>query len=162
MEDNLVEQQAFDMPERTSALEENFHEVISSDDESLKRYFDLADKIVDEVVSGRDQWFELAKKFLEASPQMLDRVKTEEERAKIMKAMDEILKKMDEKEKEAREYLEKVSSDAYHKDSEKRQFNWGALTITALAIAGAGIGVAVYLANREEGDGHLKLPPSGL
>lgn len=64
-----------------------------------------------------------------------------------------------EEEKEGREYLEKVSGDAYHKDSEKRQFNW-----TLALAAGAAmlsIGTIVYLVNRDEKGGHLELPTSG-
>ena len=129
--------------------------VIESDDASIQHVYDATDKAMDDATSGREQFYQLAEKVRADYSKCLDKdCITSEERTEILSNEMEILRMADAKEKEVREQQEKTVNIVDHKDSEKRQFNWGLIgAASAALITVVGVGIAAL-----GGKVDLKLP----
>ncbi len=117
--------------------------IVISDDASLQRFYDSADKVMADSAVGREQFFRLAEKVQADYSKCLDKEITAEEQSDILKGELEILRMAAEKEKEVREQQEKTLTQVNHKDSEKRQFNWGLIgAASTVLVAAIGVGIA--------------------
>ena len=119
--------------------------VIDSDDASIQRVYEVANKAVDDATSGREQYFQFAERVRDDYSKCLDKDGiTFEERVEILNNEKDILRMVDAKEREVREQQEKTLNIVDHKDSEKRHFNWGligAASAALITVVGIGIGV---------------------
>ena len=120
-----------------SEYKEMLSNIIASDDESLKQVFSVADKDLDNAAKSRQQFYDMAGKVHADLSKCLDNPNlTPEERKDILAQEIEILKAVDEK------------------DSEKRQFNWGAIKVAStVLVIGLGIGASIL-----GGNVNIKLP----
>lgn len=129
--------------------------VIESDDSSIHKVYDAANKAIDDATSGREQFYMFAEKVRADYSKCLDKDNmTSEERAEVLRNEMEILRIVDAKEKEVREQQGKTLNIVDHKDSEKRHFNWGVIgAASAALITAVGFGIGIL-----GGKVDLKLP----
>lgn len=128
--------------------------IIESDDTSLQHFYDSTNKVMDDFAVGREQFFRLAEKVQADYSKCLDKEITAEEQSDILKGELEILRMVVEKEKEVCEQQEKTLTQVDHKDSEKRQFNWGLIRAASTVLVVA-IGIGIVALDRKV---NLKLP----
>lgn len=129
--------------------------IISSDDESLKQVYAIADKDMSTSADSRKQILDFAEKVrADLSKSLDDPNLTAEERNNILANEIEILKTVCEKDSEIRTHETETINIVDKKDSEKRQFNWGTVGI-ASAVLVVGLGFAVNILG---GNINLKLP----
>lgn len=129
--------------------------IVSSDDESVKQVYAIADKDMDAAADSRKQFYELAGKVQADLSKCLDAPNlSEEQRKDILDRETEILKTVREKDSEIRTHETETVKMVDKKDSEKRQFNWGAIAV-ASAVLVVGLGIA---ASTLGGNFDLKLP----
>ena len=99
--------------------------IISSDDESIKQVYAMADKDMDISADSRKQFYDFAGKVHADLSKCLDNPDlTAEERKDILAQEMEILKAVREKDTEIRAHETETVKMVDKKDSEKRQFNW--------------------------------------
>lgn len=129
--------------------------IISSDDESIKQVYAIADKDMDTSVDSRKQFYDFAGKVHDDLSKCLDNPNlTAEERKDILAQEMGILKAISEKDTEIRTHETETVKMVDKKDSEKRQFSWRVIG-AASAVLVIGLGVA---ANALGGDFNFKLP----
>ena len=129
--------------------------IISSDDESIKQVYAIADKDMDTSADSRKQFYDFAGKVHDDLSKCLDNPDlTAEERKEILAQEMEILKAVSEKDTEIRTHEIETVKMVDKKDSEKRQFNWGVIKVASTVLV-VGIGIA---ANALGGNFNLKLP----
>ena len=129
--------------------------IISSDDESIKQVYAIADKDMDTSADSRKQFYDFAGKVHADLSKCLDNPDlTAEERKEILAQEMEILKAVSEKDTEIRTHETETVKMVDKKDSEKRQFNWGVIKVASTVLV-VGIGIA---ANALGGNFNLKLP----
>lgn len=129
--------------------------IISSDDESIKQVYAIADKDMDTSADSRKQFYDFAGKVHADLSKCLDNPDlTAEERKDILAQEMEILKAVSEKDTEIRTHETETVKMIDKKDSEKRQFNWGVIKVASTVLV-VGLGVA---ASALVGNFNLKLP----
>lgn len=129
--------------------------IISSDDESIKQVYAIADKDMDTSADSRKQFYDFAGKVHADLSKCLDNPDlTAEERKDILAQEMEILKAVSEKDTEIRTHDTETVKMADKKDSEKRQFNWGVIKVASTVLV-VGLGIA---ASALGGNFNLKLP----
>lgn len=118
--------------------------VMSSDNKSVERVYDVADKEMQMNETSRIEFFDLADKVRQDLSKGLDNPDiSEDERNKIREQEMEILRMADKKDKEIRDSETNTLNLVNEKDSEKRKFNWGVLaSASTLAMVAVGIGAA--------------------
>lgn len=121
-----------------------FDTVMSSDNKSIERVYDVADKEMQMNETSRIEFFDLADKVRQDLSKGLDNLDiSEDERNKIREQEMEILRMADKKDKEIRDSETNTLNLVNEKDSEKRKFNWGVLaSASTLAMVAVGIGAA--------------------
>ena len=119
--------------------------IISSDDESLKKVYAIAEDDLSASSQSRKEFYTFAEKNLDDLSKCLDDPNlTWEQRDCIFEREREILKMMDRKDSEIRKHDEEVLQMVNKKDSEKRQFNWRTIGIVSSALfAVLGFGVSI-------------------
>ena len=123
--------------------------IIDSDDESVKRVYDIAEKDLDASFRSRKEFYNYAEKsYADLSRCLDDPDLTWEERVFILDREREIFMAVDAKDTEIRKHDEEIIKMVDRKDSEKRQFNWGLVgaVSTGLAIA-LTVGVSILGGN---------------
>ena len=129
--------------------------IISSDDESIKQAYVIADKDMDTSADSRKQFYDFAGKVHADLSKCLDNPDlTAEERKDILAQEMEILKAVSEKDTEIRTHETETVRMVDKKDSEKRQFNWGVIKVASTVLV-VGLGIA---ASALGGNFNLKLP----
>lgn len=117
--------------------------IISSDAESIKQVYAMADKDMDTSADSRKQFYDFAGKVHADLSKCLDNPDlTAEERKDILAQEIEIFKAVSEKDTEIRTHETETVKMVDKKDSEKRQFNWRVIgaASTVLVIE---LGIAV-------------------
>lgn len=136
---------AASLKESVSNLKEAIKKIIDSDDDSLKRYYDIIDKELENAATSRNDFNMIAKDVLEMYRSQLEKEDlTEDERKLILEKVEEIFKAVGEKDSEIREHEKTLEEKANEKDSEKRRFGenvlkyvgFAALMVAAFAIGG--------------------------
>lgn len=116
--------------------------IISSDDESKKQVYTMADKDMDTSADSRKQFYDFAGKVHADLSKCLDNPDlTAEERKDILAQEMEILKAVREKDTEIRAHETETVKMVDKKDSEKRQFNWRVIGAASTVLV-IGLGVA--------------------
>lgn len=129
--------------------------IISSDDESIKQVYAIADKDMDTSADSRKQFYDFAGKVHADLSKCLDNPDlTAEERKDILAQEMEILKAVSEKDTEIRTHETETVKMVDKKDSEKRQFNWGVIKVASTVLV-VGLGIAASVLG---GNFNLKLP----
>lgn len=129
--------------------------IVSSDDESVKQVYTIADKDMDTSANSRRQFYEFAGKVHADLSKCLDNPDlSAEERKDILAQEIEILKAVSEKDSEIRTHETEIVKMVDKKDSEKRQFNWGVIKVASTVLV-VGLGIA---ASALGGNFNLKLP----
>lgn len=129
--------------------------IISSDDESIKQVYAIADKDMDTSADSRKQFYDFAGKVHADLSKCLDnRDLTAEERKDILAQEMEILKAVSEKDTEIRTHETETVKMVDKKDSEKRQFNWRVIGAASTVLV-IGLGVAASVLG---GNFNFKLP----
>ncbi len=129
--------------------------IISSDDESIKQVYAIADKDMDTSADSRKQFFDFAGKVHADLSKCLDNPNlTAEERKDILAQEMKILKAVSAKDSEIRTHETETVKMVDKKDSEKRQFNWGVIKVASTVLV-VGLGIA---ASALGGNFNLKLP----
>lgn len=129
--------------------------IISSDDESIKQVYAIADKDMDTSADSRKQFYDFAGKVHADLSKCLDNPDlTAEERKDILAQEMEILKAVSEKDTEIRTHETETVKMVDKKDSEKRQFNWGVIKVASTVLV-VGLSIA---ASALGGNFNLKLP----
>lgn len=129
--------------------------IVSSDDESVKQVYAIADRDMSASADSRKQFYEFAGKVHADLSKCLDNPGlSAEERKDILAQEIEILKAVSEKDSEIRTHETETVKMVDKKDSEKRQFNWGVIKV-ASAVLIVGLGIA---ASTLGGNLNLKLP----
>lgn len=105
--------------------------IVSSDDESAKQVYTIADKDLDTSANSRRQFYEFAGKVHADLSKCLDNPDlSAEERKDILAQEMEILKAVSGKDSEIRTHETEAVKMVDKKDSEKRQFNWSVIKLT--------------------------------
>lgn len=129
--------------------------IVSSDDESIKQVYTIADKDMDISSGSRKQFYEFAGKVHADLSRCLDNPDlSAEERKDILAQEIEILKTVSEKDLEIRTHETETVKIVNKKDSEKRQFNWAVIKVASMVLV-VGLGIA---ASTLVGNFNLKLP----
>lgn len=129
--------------------------IVSSDDESVKQVYSIADKDMDTSADSRKQFYDFAGKVHADLSKCLDNPDlSAEERKDILAQEMEILKAVSEKDSEIRIHETETVKMVDKKDSEKRQFNWGVIKVASTVLV-VGLGIA---ASALGGNFNLKLP----
>ena len=129
--------------------------IISSDDESVKQVYAIADKDMGTSADSRKQFYDFADKVHADLSKCLDNPNlTAEERKDILAQEIEILNVVSEKDTEIRTHETEMVKMVDKKDTEKRQFNWGVIQV-ASAVLVVSLGIA---ASALGGNLNLKLP----
>ena len=121
--------------------------IVSSDDESVKQVYTIADKDMDTSADSRKQFYDFAGKVHADLSKCLDNPDlSAEERKDILAQEMEILKAVSEKDSEIRTHETETVKMVDKKDSEKRQFNWGVIKVASTVLV-VGLGIAANRAN---------------
>ena len=129
--------------------------IISSDDESIKQVYAIADKDMDTSADSRKQFYDFAGKVHADLSKCLDNPDlTSEERKDILAQEMEILKAVSEKDTEISTHETETVKMIDKKDSEKRQFNWDLIKVASTVLV-VGLGIAASVLG---GNFNLKLP----
>lgn len=139
------------LTEEAKALES----ILNSDDASIKEYYDIANKELDNAAESRKMYYEFAKQELGDCKKLLENPNLPPETIiEILNREKEIRESVSEKDSEIREHEKAIEDKVYKKDSEKRQFNWKAfLRNTTFVVAAVAISAGVL-----GGNVNMKLP----
>lgn len=118
-------------------------EIISSDDNSINEYYEIANKEMDSAGDIRKQFYEFVKQVQADCSKLLDNPNLPPEMImEILNREAELVKLANEKDTEIRE--QEIEDKANKKDTEKREFNWklvGGISFAVAAVAGISAGV---------------------
>lgn len=119
--------------------------IVTSDDESLKEYYSIANKEIGSAIDSRRQFYGFAKLVQEDYSKCLDNPNLSPEMImEILNRQYELVKLANEKDTEIREQEKEIEYKANKKDTEKREFNWelvGGISAALIAIVGISAGV---------------------
>lgn len=143
------------LKESVNNLKEAIKKIIDSDDDSLKRYYDIIDKELENAATSREQYNSVVKDVLEMYRNQLEKENlTEDERKLILEKVEEVFKAVGEKDSEIREHEKILEKKANEKDSEKRRFGESVLKYVGFAA----LMVAAFSIGAISGDTNIKLP----
>jgi hypothetical protein len=120
-------------------------DIISSDDASIKEYYGIANKELDNASDSRKQFYDFAKQVQADYSKLLDNPDLPPETImEILNRESELLNLVSQKDTEIREEEVKIEDKANKKDSEKREFNWNLVkgaSLVLIAVVGVSAGV---------------------
>lgn len=119
--------------------------IVSSDDDSLKEYYNIANKTLDHAADSREQFIEIIKQALADCSKGLDNPNLSPEMIMtILNREVELVKIISDKDAEIRQQEKEVEEKANNKDAEKRKFSWklvGGISLALISFAGIAAGV---------------------
>ena len=119
--------------------------IVSSDDASIKEYYGIAGKEMDQAGESRREFYDMVKLGQADCSKLLDNPNLPPETImEILNRETELLKMANEKDTEIREQEKEIEDKANKKDTEKRQFNWKlveGVSFALVAVAGITAGV---------------------
>ena len=119
--------------------------VISSDDATIKEYYNIAGKEMDQAGESRREFYDMVKLIQADYSKLLDNPNLPPETImEILNRETELLKMASEKDTEIREQEKEIEDKANKKDTEKRAFNWKIVEVASFTLV-AGIGVAASI-----------------
>ena len=129
--------------------------VLSSDEESLKQFYDVAKKGLEQGATDTNQFYDFADKVRADLSKCLDNPDlSSEERVHIIDKEMQIFEAVDKKDSEVRNNEKEYVKIAAEKDTEKRLFDWNVIkAASGVVILVAGIGISLL-----GGNFNIKLP----
>lgn len=120
--------------------------IIESDNESIKMYFDIANKEMDNASDSRKQFYDFAKQVQSDYSKCLDNPNLPPEMLmEILNRETELVKMAIEKDTEIRNLEKEIEDKSNKKDTEKREYNWKLISSISLALVTvAGISAAAF------------------
>ena len=120
--------------------------IIESDNESIKMYFDIANKEMDNASDSRKQFYDFAKQVQSDDSKCLDNPNLPPEMLmEILNRETELVKMAIEKDTEIRNLEKEIEDKSNKKDTEKREYNWKLISSISLALVTvAGISAAAF------------------
>lgn len=119
--------------------------IISSDDASIKEYYGVASKEMDQAVDSREQFYTFVKQVQADCSKLLDNPNLPPEMMmEVLHRETELVKMANEKDTEIRQQEKEIEDKVNKKDSEKRKFNWklvGSISFALITLAGISAGV---------------------
>lgn len=119
--------------------------IIASDDDSIKEYYSIANKEMDNAADSRKQFYDFVKQVQADYSKCLDNPNLSPEMImEILNRQAELVKMASEKDSEIRNQEQEIEDKAKKKDSEKREFNWkliGGISAALVAVVGVSAGV---------------------
>lgn len=119
--------------------------IVSSDDASIKEYYDIANKEMDSAIESRKQFYDFVKQVQADCSKLLDNPNLPFEiMMEILNREAELVKMANEKDTEIRQQQKEIEDKVNKKDSEKREFNWklvGGISFALMTVAGISAGV---------------------
>lgn len=119
--------------------------IIESDDESLKEYYNIANKEMDSASDSRKQIYDFVKQVQLDYSKCLDNPNLSPEMLmEILNSERELIKIAIEKDTEIRDQEKEIKDKANKKDTEKREFNWKLvrnISVALVTVAGISAGV---------------------
>ena len=114
--------------------------IVESDDDSIKEYYDFANKEMDGAAESRKQFYDFVKQVQADYSKLLDNPNLSPEMImEILNRESELVKMANEKDSEIREQEKEIEDKVNKKDTEKREFNWklvGRISMAVLTVAG--------------------------
>lgn len=130
--------------------------IVSSDDASIKEYYGVVNKEMDQAADSRKQFYDFVKQVQADYSKLLDNPNLSPEMMiEILNREAELVKMANEKDTEIRQQEKEIENNANKKDSEKRGFNWKlveGISFALITVVGVSAGVL-------GGKFDLKLPP---
>ena len=129
--------------------------IVNSDDASIKGYYGVANKEMDQATDSRKQFYDFVKQVQADCSKLLDNPNFPPEMMiEILNREAELVKMANEKDTEIRHQEKEIEDKVNKKDSEKREFNWKLVSGISFALMTvAGISVCIL-----GGKLDLKLP----
>lgn len=119
--------------------------IVSSDDASIKEYYGVANKEMDQAADSRKQFYDFVKQVQSDCSKLLDNPNLlSEMMMEILNRETELVKMANEKDTEIRQQEKEIEDKVNKKDSEKREFNWklvGGISFALMTVAGISAGV---------------------
>lgn len=119
--------------------------LVESDDASLKGYYGIANKEIDNASDSRKQFYDIVKQVQSDYSKCLDNPDLPPEiLMEILNREIELIKIADEKDTEIRGQEKDIERNANKKDTEKREFNWklmGSISFALVAVVGISAGI---------------------
>ena len=114
--------------------------IVSSDDASIKEYYGVANKEMEQAAESRKLFYDLVMQVRADCSKLLDNPNLQPEMLmEIMNREVELVKMANEKDTEIRQQEREIEEKSNKKDSEKREFNWklvGGISVALVTIAG--------------------------
>lgn len=122
-----------------------FDTIVSSDDASIKEYYDIANKEMDSAAESKKEFYDFIKQVRADCSKLLDNPNLPPEMMmEILNRETELVKMANEKDTEIRQQEKEIEDKVNKKDSEKREFNWklvGGISFALMTVAGISAGV---------------------
>jgi len=116
--------------------------IINSDDETIKEYYEIIGKEMDQAGDSRREFYDMLKLIQADYSKILDNHDLPPETIlEILNRESELLKMASEKDTEIRDQEKEIEDKANKKDTEKRGFNWKIVEVASFALV-TGIGIA--------------------
>lgn len=119
--------------------------IVSSDDASIKEYYGVVNKEMDQAADSRKQFYDFVKQVQADYGELLDNPNLlPEMMIEILNREAELVKMANEKDTEIRQQEKEIEYKANKKDSEKRDFNWklvGSISFALMTVVGISAGV---------------------
>lgn len=132
--------------------------IIASDDESIKEYYSIASKEMDNAADSRKQFYDFVKQVQADYSKCLDNPNLSPEMImEILNRQTELVKMASEKDSEIRNQEKEIEDKVNKKDAEKRELNWKLVVGISLAL----IAVVSFSAGVLDGKFDFKLPKKG-
>ena len=119
--------------------------IVSSDDASIKEYYGVANKEMDQAADSRKQFYAFVKQVQADCSKLLDNPNLPSEMMiEILNREAELVKVANEKDTEIRQQEKEIEDKVNKKDSEKRELNWklvGGISFALMTVAGISAGI---------------------
>ena len=128
-------------------------DIIDSDDDSLNRFYNLADKEMDYTSTAMSDYYQFANDVrCDISRCLSEPGLSLEEKQALLDREERILEEVSKKEEETRQEKREIVYEADKKDSEKRKIDWSIIEAASCVILfGLGIGLTAL-------GGEIKIP----
>lgn len=133
------------MKSALAKYKEILNNIISSDDSSIKEYYDIANKEMEQAAESRKQFYNFVKQVQADYSKLLDNPNLPPEiMIEILNREAELVKMANEKDTEIRQQEKEIEDKVNKKNSEKREFNLrlvGGISFALMTVAGISAGV---------------------
>ena len=128
---------------------EIFDKIISSDDSSIKEYYNIINRVTDSNIESREQFYNFLEQIRRDHSKILDDPNSSPEiKLEILNREIDLAKIAFEKDTEIRQQEKEIEDNVNKKDSEKREYNWKLIGgICLVLIVATGISASILGGN---------------